>query len=129
MLRNFTFPASLAVLALGVFVVGCSQPASTDPPQDDAAATTTDAANAADENEMAGDESRTDIEKWLAQLSPEDRALAEAQKTCPISGSALGSMGPGIKVAVDGKEVFVCCDKCVQPLKDQGGEGATEDAH
>jgi hypothetical protein len=124
MLRNFTFLASSAVLVLGALVVGCSQSASTTPPQSDSAA-------AADGKALDA-ESRAKVEKWLAQLSPEDRALAEAQKTCPVSGEPLGSMGPGIKVQVDGKDVFVCCEGCVQPLKDNPadhlGESAAEHA-
>ena len=48
----------------------------------------------------------------LAKLSPEDRAAAEKQKTCPVSGRALGSMGTPVKVTVKGKEVFLCCAGC-----------------
>ncbi len=49
----------------------------------------------------------------LAKLSPEDRKLAEAQGTCPIiSGSVLGSMGKPVKVTLDGKTVFLCCNGC-----------------
>lgn len=48
----------------------------------------------------------------LAALSPEDRALAEKQGTCPVSGEPLGEMGTPVKVEVDGKVVFLCCDHC-----------------
>ncbi len=53
----------------------------------------------------------------LAKLSPEDRALAEKQKTCPVSDEPLGSMGVPIKTQVDGKDVFVCCKGCLDELK------------
>jgi RND family efflux transporter MFP subunit len=53
----------------------------------------------------------------LARLSPADRALAEAQKTCPILGGPLGAMGVPVKVTVDGKAVFLCCKGCESKAK------------
>ena len=40
------------------------------------------------------------IKANLDKLSPEDRALADAQKTCPVTDQPLGSMGLSIKVMV-----------------------------
>lgn len=55
----------------------------------------------------------------LKKLTPEDRAMAEKQKFCPIlENSRLGSMGVPIKVMVDGKPVFVCCPACEKPAAD-----------
>ena len=48
----------------------------------------------------------------LAQLAPEDRRLADAQKVCPVTGEALGEMGTPVKVTVKGQAVFLCCDGC-----------------
>jgi Cu(I)/Ag(I) efflux system membrane fusion protein len=49
----------------------------------------------------------------LAKLSPEDRALAEQQKFCPIQeDNRLGSMGAPVKLALRGQTVFVCCRSC-----------------
>jgi len=48
----------------------------------------------------------------LAKLSPEDRALAEKQKTCPVSGEPLGSMGVPYKLTVQGRDVLLCCPGC-----------------
>jgi YHS domain-containing protein len=48
----------------------------------------------------------------LGALRPEDRALAEKQGTCPVSGEKLGSMGTPFKVTARGRTVFLCCDKC-----------------
>lgn len=59
----------------------------------------------------------TEIAEQLAKLSPADRALAEVQKTCPVTGEPLGSMGVPLKVAVGDREVFVCCKGCEKPLK------------
>ncbi len=51
--------------------------------------------------------------KNLDQLSPADRAAALAQQNCPITHSALGSMGVPVKVElVAGKTAFLCCDGC-----------------
>jgi hypothetical protein len=49
----------------------------------------------------------------LAALAPEDRQLAEAQRFCPVlPKNRLGVMGPPIKLLVDGRPVFICCEGC-----------------
>ncbi len=49
----------------------------------------------------------------LAKLSPEDRALADAQGYCSVQPEErLGSMGVPIKVMVKDQPVFVCCKGC-----------------
>ena len=48
----------------------------------------------------------------LAKLSADDKALAEAQKVCPISGEPLGTMGVPLKLALKGETVFLCCPSC-----------------
>lgn len=50
-------------------------------------------------------------------LSPEDRRLAEKQKTCPVTGESLDSMGGPIRVEVAGRTVFICCKACEKPLR------------
>jgi len=59
------------------------------------------------------------IAKSLAKLSPEDRAAAEAQKVCPVSGEKLGAglMGAPIKVTVKGQTVFLCCSGCKEDIE------------
>jgi Cu(I)/Ag(I) efflux system membrane fusion protein len=52
------------------------------------------------------------IKAAFAKLSAEDRVVAEAQKTCPVSNEALGSMGTPFKVSYRGQSVFLCCDGC-----------------
>lgn len=61
---------------------------------------------------------KSDKEKALAQLAPEDRRLAEAQKVCPVTGEALGEMGAPVKVTVKGQAVFLCCDGCKKKALD-----------
>ena len=52
-----------------------------------------------------------------AELSPEDRALAEAQGICPVGGGKLGSMGKPYAVEVKGRKVFLCCQGCEEELR------------
>jgi hypothetical protein len=59
----------------------------------------------------------SEVEVALAALSPEDREQAIKQKICPFSEEPLGSMGTPIKVSVAGHEVFICCEGCEAPLK------------
>jgi membrane fusion protein, copper/silver efflux system len=53
----------------------------------------------------------------LAQLSPEDRALAETQRWCPVLGERLGSMDVPVKVDLPGGAVLLCCKGCVKQAK------------
>jgi hypothetical protein len=53
-----------------------------------------------------------EIQAALSKLSPENRALAEAQKMCPVSNEPLGSMGTPEEVKLDGQTVFICCGHC-----------------
>ena len=34
------------------------------------------------------------------------------QKTCPVTGEDLGSMGEPVSVTVNGRTIFVCCPGC-----------------
>ena len=54
-----------------------------------------------------------DVAAERAKLSPEDRRLVEAQELCPITKMQLGSMGPPIKLTLNGETVFLCCKNCV----------------
>jgi hypothetical protein len=49
--------------------------------------------------------------------SADDAALIARQKVCPVTDEPLGSMGPPVRVVVEGKTVFVCCKGCVADLK------------
>ena len=53
------------------------------------------------------------IAEALAQLSPEDRSMAESQKFCAVAtDNPLGSMGTPLKIEVNGEAVFLCCSGC-----------------
>ncbi|WP_165253463.1 heavy metal-binding domain-containing protein [Paludisphaera soli] len=49
---------------------------------------------------------------WLEGLASDDRPRALRQKTCPVTGKPLGSMGTPGRLEVGGEVVFVCCDGC-----------------
>ena len=49
----------------------------------------------------------------LEALSKEERIAIEAQKFCAVNtGSLLGTMGAPIKLTIEGKPVYLCCDGC-----------------
>jgi hypothetical protein len=49
----------------------------------------------------------------IAKLPAADQVLAEAQIFCPIAkGSRLGSMGTPMKLMLEKKPVFICCQSC-----------------
>jgi hypothetical protein len=89
----------LAALLIGSFVTGCNQSPAEKP----------SVAQKVEEpdSEDAG------IEANLANLSPEDRRLAEEQKFCAIeSENRLGVMGTPIKIMMKDQPVFLCCKGC-----------------
>ena len=51
----------------------------------------------------------------LSKLEPEDHKLALAQQFCAVQeGIRLGSMGVPVKVTLNGRAVFLCCEACVK---------------
>lgn len=56
-----------------------------------------------------------EIATSLAELPAADRKLAKAQRFCTMMEySRLGAMGKPVKVMIEGKPVFVCCESCVE---------------
>lgn len=103
MIRPLLLTTLVAALATALFV-GCAEEANNAP-------------EPASSTGSAGGHADPEIEKAIAALSSEDRALAEQQKTCPVTKEPLGSMGTPIKVEVEGRTVFVCCKSCIETLK------------
>lgn len=67
------------------------------------------------------------IDAALTALSPEDRALAEAQRFCPVlPKNRLGVMGPPIKLSIEGQTVFICCEGCRQTALEEPQETLTK---
>lgn len=94
----------LAAAALGV-TAGCntnSNPPAANPPAA--------GSNATGPSEMEK------MKAELAKLSPEDTASAEKQHVCLVTEKMLGTMGPPLKVDVDGKPIWICCEGCRDEL-------------
>jgi YHS domain-containing protein len=57
----------------------------------------------------------------VATVPASEQQLAAAaiarQKTCPVSGKPLGSMGPPVAVDVNGQTVYACCNGCVRTIQ------------
>lgn len=92
----------LALLA-PLLVAGCSH---TNPGRSDSASAAPALPPAAASN--AGP---VDYAAVAAAKPPE--ALYAGQKTCPVTGSTLGSMGPAVPVNAGGTTIYVCCQACV----------------
>jgi len=94
----------LAAAALGV-TAGCNT--NSKPPAANSPATVGNAAGPSDMEKMKAE---------LAKLSPEDAASAEKQHVCLVTNKMLGTMGPPLKVDVDGKPIWICCEGCRDEL-------------
>jgi hypothetical protein len=99
---------ALALVAAAIFG-GCSSQAPQDKPKATPPAEKTAQEQPAVQGESAPPEG-------LAELSASDRAAAEKQRVCPVSGEVLGAMGKPYKVTVKGQTVFLCCSGCEKEL-------------
>ena len=66
-----------------------------------------------------GEHGHSDMSKMkanFASLSAADRASAEAQHFCPVSGEMLGADGPPIKMRVKNRDVWICCESCREKI-------------
>ena len=70
------------------------------------------------DDEHADHEGHDEIKEAIAKLPEADRATAEKQEICPVSGGKLGSMGMPYKVTVEGQDVFLCCKGCEGAIKE-----------
>ncbi len=95
-----------AGLIAATFVAGCSKPAAAPHKM-----SKTEATMSPEDAESAS------ISKAIAELPEAERAVALAQKTCPVGDSPLGSMGMPFKVTVKGRDVYLCCEGCKDSLE------------
>jgi hypothetical protein len=95
---------SIGFIVACIFFVGCQNE------NEPAELTTPSAAPSASTDDNSAD---ADVAAAMAELSPEDRKEAEAQKFCAVMDTnLLGSMGVPLKLDVNGQAVFVCCAGC-----------------
>ena len=125
MFHSYRIASRVVVLGLAVIVSGCSSQA----PQEKKKATTpaekSTQEKPAGQGEQAGhatheEHGHAEVAPpgvpGLAELSAGDRAAAEKQRVCPVSGDVLGAMGKPYKVSVKGQTVFLCCPVCEKEL-------------
>jgi hypothetical protein len=106
-------------LAFVVVIAGCGPsggkaPAKTTPPSGVAPQKPAETPKPA---ETKQGEAGAKMPEGLAELSEADRALAEKQKVCPVTGEPLGSMGAPVKITVKDRTVFLCCSGCEAAIK------------
>ena len=119
-MKSMTITLSLLLTAALLTVVGCNSPAEP-PAQTQEAAESDHADHDHGDHDHGSDDGKSDMEKMkenLAKLSPEDAASAEKQHICPVSGDMLGTMGPPIKVHVKDQDIWVCCEHCIDKVKE-----------
>jgi YHS domain-containing protein len=104
-------PLYSLLFALALVVAGCK-------PQGEKDQNQATPSNNVAAKEATADSASSEISKNLAELSVEDRDLAQKQRICPVSGELLGSMAKPYKTSVQGKTVFLCCEGCEKELKD-----------
>jgi len=115
MSRMFLFASLAVALAVGFMLVGCTDQQSDQAPS---AATTDHEDHEGHDHQNGEHAAHGQYEEALAQLSPADRALAEQQEVCPVSGDPLGAMGTPYKVTVQGRDVLLCCEGCEAAIKE-----------
>lgn len=59
-----------------------------------------------------GSSKEAEIRAALDKLPADERAAAERQKVCPITGMPLGSMGTPVKMSIEGRTLWLCCAGC-----------------
>lgn len=117
MLRSSSLIPGTLLFAFAVMIAGlagCGQSTQeAQQPQDSAQA---HSHNGHDHGHNQADDK--EITAALAKLSAKDRALAEKQTICPVGGERLGSMGTPIKMTVEGRDVFICCEGCEDAVRE-----------
>jgi YHS domain-containing protein len=113
---NLRSVVGMSLVAGLFFIAGCSP----NTPKATPAAPKAEDQEAADqktETAAHADKTAAELPEGLKELSPEDLAIAQKQKVCPVTGEALGSMGKPYKVTIKGQTVFLCCDGCEEAIK------------
>lgn len=118
MLRTFLTLIGLLGSFAFIGMIGCGKAGPSAADSTKSANTSEEKAVAAPVSHDAKETAEPDpkITEALAKLSAEDRALAEKQKVCPVSGEPLGAMGTPKKIEVKGQSIFICCEGCEEKL-------------
>lgn len=117
-MKRLLFVTTFITALVGLVLSGCNSSTSTDQPAPNTSSAT-DERHEHDEHAHHENNSQSGMEKMkaeLAKLSPEDAASAERQHFCPVSGEMLGTMGAPKEIDVNGQQVWICCEHCVEQL-------------
>lgn len=113
----------LALFLPGMLVlIGCGTPPAPPalPAKDAMPDKTADAVEKAEPKspeELAKEEKLKKIyDRHISKLPEAEAALARQQRICPVMEKPLGSMGTPIKVDVQGRAVYICCEGCREEL-------------
>ncbi len=60
----------------------------------------------------------TPIDSASRSFSRPSTGKWDGQKTCPVTGETLGSMGAPVRVEANDQTVWVCCEGCVAAVKE-----------
>lgn len=121
MSRLYLFASLAAGVAL--VLVGCNAATSTgsknapQPAATNAAQTKSTDASSPDAPAVHPVAAADEPAEGLTELPKDERAQAEQQKICPVTGEKLGTMGKPYKTTVKGQTVFLCCQGCEAALK------------
>lgn len=96
----------LSVLVLALMVAGCAGSG-----EEDADAPEGEEAGLTPSGDMAA------VENGVGQAT-EEQIAAYPLEVCAVSGEPLGSMGDAIDYFADGKLVRLCCDHCIDQVKE-----------
>jgi hypothetical protein len=113
------------VAALSIGIGGCGKSADQQPQGSTDSAVGGDAYVDHSDHAATGGSEESAMEKMnaaLVKLSPEDAASAKSQHLCPVSDEMLGAMGAPLKVEVEGREVWICCEGCRDALTENPGK-------
>ena len=126
MVQSYRIASWVVALGLAVIVSGCSSQAPKEKQKATAPAEKSAQEQPAGPGEHAGHAGHEGHEHseavpanpaaGLAELSADDRAAAEKQRVCPVSGDVLGTQGKPYKVTVKGHTLFLCCPACEKEL-------------
>ena len=66
---------------------------------------------------------QSEIRPYVARVSfvQADRESYAQQRTCPVTGALLGSMGEPVKVMVGERPFYLCCASCIEQVKETPG--------
>jgi YHS domain-containing protein len=126
MYQSYRIASWVVALGLPIIMSGCSSQAPQEKQKTTMPAEKSAQEKPAEPGEQAGHASHegheqtgvapAGVPEGLSELSTVDRAVAEKQRVCPVSGDVLGAMGKPYKVSVKGQTVFLCCPACEKEM-------------